>query len=131
MIKQDYLVRMILEIITLIAKMLLKKEKCQPQLWIEYNSLTEQILGMPSDDLLDKTPTFILDRYKEDKNAFGKIELAAMTLLKISDELGNDELLKKSNLRQKGIVLLQYVQTHGNTFSIQRVQLLNLLKNDL
>ena len=130
MIKQDYLIRMILEIITLIANMLIKKEKVRPQQWIEYDSLTEQILGMHTDQLLDKTPECLIDTLHDDPNSFGKLELAAMTMLKISDELNTDELLRKSNLRQKGIFLLQYVQDNSNTFSLQRVQLLTMLNSN-
>ena len=58
----------------------------------------------------------------------GKIELAAMTLLKMSDETDADHLLQKSKLRQEGMELLKYVQKAGNTFSIQRVALINLLE---
>ena len=49
MIKQDYLIRMILEIITLIANALLNKQKIRPQSWVEYDCLTQQILELPTD----------------------------------------------------------------------------------
>ena len=60
----------------------------------------------------------------------GKIELAGMTMLKISDELEADQLLLKSKLRQNGLHLLKYIQTQGNTFSIQRVALINALERE-
>ena len=126
MIKQDYLVRMILEIITLIANALLNKQKIRPQSWVEYDCLTRQILEIPSDQLKDLSPEEIIDKYEGDTNRMGKIELAAMTLLKISDELEANNLLLKSKLKQNGIELLKFVQTKGNTFSIQRMAILQM-----
>ena len=126
MIKQDYLVRMILEIITLIANALLNKQKIRPQSWVEYDCLTRQILEIPSDQLKDLSPEEIIDKYEGDTNRMGKIELAAMTLLKISDELEADDLLLKSKLKQNGMELLKFVQTQGDTFSIQRMAILQM-----
>ena len=130
MIKQDYLIRMILEIITLIANALLNKQKIRPQNWVEYDCLTRQILEVPSDQLKDMLPEEIIDKYEGDTNRMGKIELAAMTLLKISDELESDNLLLKSKLKQNGIELLKFVQTQGDTFSLQRMSLISLLERE-
>ena len=130
MIKQDYLIRMILEIITLIANALLNKQKIRPQNWIEYDCLTQQILEVPSDQLKEMSPEEIIDKYEDDTNRMGKIELAAMTLLKISDELENDNLLLKSRLKQNGTELLKFVQTQGDTFSLQRMALINMLESE-
>ena len=130
MIKQDYLIRMILEIITLIANALLNKQKIRSQNWVEYDCLTRQILEIPSDQLKDMLPEEIIDKYEGDTNRMGKIELAAMTLLKISDELESDNLLLKSNLKQNGIELLKFVQTQGDTFSLQRMSLISLLERE-
>ena len=126
MIKQDYLIRMILEIITLIANALLNKQKIRPQHWVEYDCLTRQILEIPSDQLKDLSPEEIIDKYEGENNRMGKIELAAMTLLKISDELEANNLLLKSKLKQNGIELLKFVQTQGDTFSIQRMAILQM-----
>ena len=130
MIKQDYLVRMILEIITLIANALLNKQKIRPQSWVEYDCLTRQILEIPSDQLKDLSPEEINDKYEGDTNRMGKIELAAMTLLKISDELEADNLLLKCKLKQNGIELLKFVQTQGDTFSIQRMAIISMLETE-
>ena len=128
MIKQDYLIRMILEIITLIANALLNKQKIRPQNWVEYDCLTRQILEVPSDQLKDMSPEEIIDKYEGDTNRMGKIELAAMTLLKISDELDTDNLLLKSKLKQNGTELLKFVQSQGDTFSLQRMSLISMLE---
>ena len=130
MIKQDYLIRMILEIITLIANALLNKQKIRPQSWVEYDCLTRQILEIPSDQLKDLSPEEIIDKYEGDTNRMGKIELAAMTMLKISDELEADDLLLKSKLKQNGIELLKFVQTQGDTFSIQRMAIISMLETE-
>lgn len=128
MIKQDYLVRMILEIITLIANALLEKKKIRPQHWVEYDCLTRQILGIPAEELKDMNAEEIISRYEGDTNRMGKIELAAMTMLKISDEMEDDQLVLKSKLRQEGIELLEFVQQQGDTFSLQRMTLISRLK---
>lgn len=128
MIKQDYLIRMIQEIITLIVNTLLQKKKFRRNEWVEYDALSRQILGFPTDQLMGMNTQELIDRYKGDPNEMGKIELAAMTMLKISDEMEADDLLRKSKLRQDGLELLKYVQKESNSFSIQRVQLIGMLE---
>ena len=130
MIKQDYLIRMILEIITLIANALLNKQKIRQQNWVEYDCLTQQILEVPTDKLINMLPEEIIDKYEKDINAMGKIELVAMTLLKISDEMDNNQLILKNQLKANGLYLLKKVQEESNTFSIQRVALIQLLEHN-
>ena len=128
MIKQDYLLRMIQEIITLLINALLNRQKIRKGSWVEYDDVTRQILGVPSESLVDMSADEIIDRYKDDPNQMGKTELAAVTMLKISDEMGDEQLVQKSRLKQDGLTLLEYVQTKGDTFSIQRVALMAQLK---
>ena len=128
MIKQDYLLRMIQEIITLLINALLNRQKIRKESWVEYDDITRQILGVPSENLVDMSAEEIIDRYKDDPNQMGKTELAAVTMLKISDEMGDEQLVLKSKLKQDGLALLEYVQTKGDTFSIQRVVLIAQLK---
>ena len=128
MIKQDYLLRMIQEIITLLINALLNRQKIRKESWVEYDDITRQILGVPSESLVDMSADEIIDRYQDDPNQMGKTELAAVTMLKISDEMGDEQLVLKSKLKQDGLALLEYVQTKGNTFSIQRVALIAQLK---
>ena len=128
MIKQDYLLRMIQEIITLLINALLNRQKIRKGSWVEYDDVTRQILGVPSESLVDMSADEIIDRYQDDPNQMGKTELAAVTMLKISDEMGDEQLVLKSRLKQDGLALLEYVQTKGDTFSIQRVALIAMLK---
>ena len=128
MIKQDYLLRMMQEIITLLINALLNRQKIRKESWVEYDDITRQILGVPSESLVDMSADEIIDRYQDDPNQMGKTELAAVTMLKISDEMGDEQLVLKSKLKQDGLALLEYVQTKGNTFSIQRVALIAQLK---
>lgn len=128
MIKQDYLLRMIQEIITLLINALLNRQKIRKESWVEYDDITRQILGVPSEHLVDMSADEIIERYKDDPNHMGKTELAAVTMLKISDEMGDEQLVLKSKLKQDGLALLEYVQTKGDTFSIQRVALMAMLK---
>lgn len=131
MIKQDYLIRMILEIITLIANALLNKQKIRKQNWIEYDCLTRQILGVPTENLKDMTPDEIREKYQGDPNEMGKVELSAMTMLKMAEDIGNENLLLKSKLRQNGLHLLKQVQEDSNTYSIQRITLTQAIENNL
>lgn len=128
MIKQDYLLRMIQEIITLLVNALLNRQKIRKESWVEYDDITRQILGLPSENLVDMSADEIIVRYKDDPNQMGKTELAAVTMLKISDEMGDEQLALKSRLKQDGLALLEYVQAEGDTYSIQRVALIAMLK---
>ena len=128
MIKQDYLLRMIQEIITLLINALLNRQKIRKESWVEYDDITRQILGVPSEHLVDMSADEIIERYQDDPNQMGKTELAAVTMLKISDEMGDEQLVLKSRLKQDGLALLEYVQTKDDTFSIQRVALIAQLK---
>ena len=128
MIKQDYLLRMIQEIITLLVNALLNRQKIRKESWVEYDDITRQILELPSENLKDMSADEIIQRYEDDLNRMGKIELAAMTMLKIADEMEDEQLVMKSRLRQEGLSLLEYVQAEGDTYSIQRVALIALLQ---
>ena len=128
MIKQDYLLRMIQEIITLLVNALLNRQKIRKESWVEYDDITRQILGVPSEHLVDMSADEIIDRYTDDPNQMGKIELAAMTMLKIADEMEDEQLVLKSRLKQDGLALLEYLQAESGTFSIQRVALIGMLK---
>lgn len=130
MIKQDYLLRMIQEIISLIAHALLNKQKIRQQNWVEYDCLTQQILEVPTEKLISMLPEEIVAKYEKDLNAMGKIELAAMTLLKVSDDTDNGQLVLKTRLRANGLDLLKKVQAESNTFSIQRMTLIQALENN-
>ena len=70
----------------------------------------------------------LIGRYKGDPDEMGKIELAAMSMLKLSEDMSSDHVLQKSKLRHDGLWLLKYVQEEGNTFSIQRTSLIKLLE---
>ena len=128
MIKQDYLLRMIQEIITLLVNALLNRQKIRKGNWVEYDDITRQILELPSENLKDMTADEIIQRYEDDPNRMGKTELAAMTMLKIADEMEDGELVLKSRLQQEGLALLEYVQAESGTFSMQRVALIAMLK---
>ena len=128
MIKQDYLLRMIQEIITLLVNALLNRQKIRKESWVEYDDITRQILGVPSENLKDMSADEIIRRYEGDSNQMGKTELAAMTILKIADEMEDEHLVLKSRLKQDGLALLEYVQAEGDTYSIQRMALIAMLK---
>ncbi len=131
MIKQDYLLRMIQEIVALIVNALLNKKQLKEQDWKEYDDLTMQILGFSTSNLLEMETEEIIVHYQDEPDKWEKIELAALTLLKLSDEMESGHLVLKTRLREKGIELLEQVQAHSPTFSLQRIQLLEMIKSHI
>lgn len=129
MIKQDYLLRMIQEIIALLVQALLNKRIIDKNHWAEYDNLTTQLLGLPSNDLSRMDADAIIARYQDNPDKWELCELAATLLLKLSDEADDTQVVTKARLRQNGIALLEYVQANGPNFSLQRSQLLQLLKS--
>lgn len=127
MIRQDYLIRMIQEMISLVLTAMLNKKKLKKDEWKEYDYLSKQILGYSPEQLMNMSTQELVDSYKDDPDNIQKIELAAMTMLMITEDMELD-LLQKSKLRQDGITLLQYVDKEDNSFSLQRKQLLEMLE---
>lgn len=127
MIRQDYLIRMIQEMISLVLNAMLNKKKLKKDEWKEYDYLSKQILGYSPEQLMNMSTQELVDSYKDDPDNIQKIELAAMTMLMITEDMELD-LLQKSKLRQDGITLLQYVDKEDNSFSLQRKQLLEMLE---
>ena len=109
MIKQDYLVRMIQEIISAIARAILNKKKIRQQDLDEYDLLARQMLGFPVKELATMDVQELIDRYASEEDRMSKIELASVYLLRFSEEV-EDDILLKSKLRQDGTRLLKYVQ---------------------
>ena len=126
MIKQDYLIRMIQEIVASIVNAILNKKKIRLKDWEEYDAMTEQILGFPTKKLLNMSMPELLEKYEEDADRTDKIELAGINMLKLSEET-EDNLLLSSRLRQDGIRLLKYVQKESGAYSLQREYLIKLL----
>lgn len=128
MIKQDYLIRMIQEIITLIVQALLLRRRIPQKQWVEYDCLTRQILGVPTDELLHGVPDELMERYRSDPQGMGKIELAAVTMLKMADEQ-ELSVVQKSKLEQDALSMLRYVQHHSGEFSLLRTQIIEQISN--
>lgn len=129
MIKQDYLLRMIQEIIALLVQALISKRKIAENDWAEYDNLTTQLLGATTADLSRMDADAIIARYQDNPDKWELCELAATLLLKLSDEADDAQVVTKARLRQNGTSLLEYVQANGSNFSLQRSQLLQLLKS--
>ena len=128
MIKQDYLIRMLQQVISAIVEALLHRKPMRKQEWEEYEGIARQVLGFSTEELRTMDIQEVLTRYEHDKDQMDKIELAAMVLLKIADDAENDPVLK-AKLRQDGTALLEYVQRHGHTYSLQREMLIAMLRN--
>ena len=128
MIKQDYLIRMIQQVISAIVEALLHRKPMRKQEWEEYEGIARQVLGFSTEELRTMDIQEVLTRYEHDKDQMDKIELAAMVLLKIADDTESDPVLK-AKFRQDGTALLEYVQRHGHTYSLQREMLIAMLKN--
>lgn len=127
MIKQDYLIRMIQEIVSLIVNAILNKKKIRQKEWEEYDEITRQLLGFPTRDLLNMSTEELIGKCGQGSDKMEKIELAAMNMLKLSEDI-EDNLLLKSRLLQNGIQLLKHVQKEGNAYSLQREYLIKMLE---
>ncbi len=130
MIKQDYLIRMIQEIISMIVDALLHRKRIREKDWEEYDHLTRQILGTDTRDLLNTTAEELTARYADTPDGMNKLELAAVSMLKLSEEVEKDNLLLKSRLRQEGAQLLKYIQQNSGNYSLQREFLIQLLQTN-
>lgn len=130
MIKQDYLIRMIQEIISLIINALLKKKKIPNNQWDEYESISRQIVGFKMEELTQMSPDDIMRLYENDNDRMGKIELVAVLLLKFAEEI-QDNIILKSKLKQTSLKVLEQLNTDSKCFSLTRLQLINMLKIDI
>ena len=131
MIKQDYLIRMIQDILALLVNVLLNKKKLREQEWSEYDNLTTRILGCSTEDLLHAEANTLIEKYTAENNSLEKLELAAVYQLKLAGELKDDSLVYRAKLKNEALEILKYVQKEGNTFSLSRVQLINALEKEL
>lgn len=123
MIKQDYLLRMIQEIVSALVQALLKRKEIAQAEWNEYERIARQVLDTDLPQLQAMTAEEILSLYQTDTD---KIELSAVMMLKMAEDCKNN-LVLSSKLRQDGLSLLQYVQKHGKTYSLQREMLIAFL----
>ena len=130
MIKQDYLIRMIQQIVSMIVEALLYKKKIRQKEWEEYDHLTRQILGMDTRELLHTGADELTARYADAPDGMEKLELAAVHMLKLAEEVDEDNPLLKSRLRQEGTQLLKYIQGHSGNYSLQREFLIGLLETN-
>ena len=128
MIKQDYILRMIQEIISAIADVLLKRKKLTTESKTEYDCITGQILGCSIAELSVVAPEELINKYSNTEDGIDKLELIAVSMLITSEETEKSNLLLKFRLKQNGTHLLQYVQHNSKRFSLQRELLINMIK---
>ena len=129
MIKQDYLIRMIQDFISRVAKAIMDRKKIHQQDWAEFDLLTQEVLGFPVKELTSMSMEELIDRYDKEDDKMNKIEFASMYLLKLSEEIEEDQVMK-SKLRQDGMQLLKYVQKEDTNFSLQREVLVHFLETN-
>ena len=128
MIKQDYLVRMIQEILALLINVILNKKKLRQREWEEYDNLCTRILGCSMEALLENSPEQMIERFKGDIDCLDKLELAAMYQLKVADDMKDDNLVSKTKLEYNALFLLKYIQEKEKTFSLPRLQIIQNLE---
>lgn len=127
MIKQDYIIRMIQEIISLIANAIIKKKKLDNKELDTYEYTTHEILGISPKELAGMNANEIISQYSQSENGMDKLELAAVSLLLFSEEITDSNLLLKSKLKQDGIFLLKYLQENSGSYSLQREFIINMI----
>ena len=128
MIKQDYLIRMIQDILALLVNVILNKKKLRQKEWEEFDDLTHRILGCTTEEMLEMNAEMLMDKYADDADKFEKLELAAMYFVKVSNELKDDNLVFRAKLQQEALQLLKYIQEKGDTFSLPRIQIIQMLE---
>ncbi len=126
MIKQDYIIRMIQEIISMIVAAIIKKKRLDNKELEKYEYNTHVMLGVSPKELMNISTDEIISQYSTSENGMDKIELIAVSLLLLSEETANDQLLLKSRLKQNGLFLLKYLQQNSNSYSIQREMLMKM-----
>lgn len=107
MIKQDYIIRMIQEIISMIVAAIIKKKRLDNKELEKYEYNTHVMLGVSLKELMNISTDEIISQYSTSENGMDKIELIAVSLLLLSEETANDQLLLKSRLKQNGLFLLK------------------------
>lgn len=127
MIKQDYIIRMIQKIISLIANAIIKKKKLDNKELDTYEYTTHEILGISPKELTGMNANEIISQYSQSENGMDKLELAAVSLLLFSEEMTDSNLLLKSKLKQDGIFLLKYLQKNSGSYSLQREFIINMI----
>lgn len=127
MIKQDYLLRMIEEIISMIVTALFGKKKIKQSEWTEYDSIAKQIIGFETEKLTNMDADDVINSFENDNNRVDKIEMTAMIMLKMSEDT-KDNIVVSSRLRQNGLELLKYADKNSSTFSLQRKQIIALIE---
>lgn len=126
MIKQDYLIRMIQEIVALLVNALLRRKRIRQEDWSEYDAMASQLLGLPLSQLQTVDVDELADRYAGEESGIEKMELASLYLLRLSEET-EGSIVFKSKLRQDGLRLLKRVHASSNTYSLQREMLIRML----
>lgn len=127
MIKQDYIIRMIQEIISLIANVIIKKRKLDKKELDTYEYTTHEMLGVSPKELTDMSTDELISQYSDSENGMEKLELIAVSLLLFSEETPASDLLLKSRLKQDGIFLLKYLQKNSGSYSLQREFIINMI----
>lgn len=127
MIKQDYIIRMIQEIISLIANAIIKKKRLDKNELDTYEYTTHEILGIAPNELIDKNADELIDQYSNSESGMDKLELIAVSLLLFSEETKDSDLLLKAKLKQNGIFLLKYLQENSGSYSLQREFIINMI----
>jgi len=111
MIKQDYLIRMIQEIVALLVNALLRRKRIRQEDWSEYDAMASQLLGLPLSQLQTVDVDELADRYAGEESGIEKMELASLYLLRLSEET-EGSIVFKSKLRQDGLRLGTCVQQY-------------------
>ena len=86
MIKQDYLIRMIQEIVALLVNALLRRKRIRQEDWSEYDAMASQLLCLPLSQLQTVDVDELADRYAGEESGIEKMELASLYLLRILEE---------------------------------------------
>lgn len=136
MVERDYIMRMLQEFFSAIAKVLLRTPGIEPDLshiQKQFNEMYRQFFRNAAEHYYNLTKEEILDELKQEdyseQDFFAKLQM-------LSELLYQDGLIKKSipekhPLLEKALYLLEYLDQNSRTFSWDREQKINDIREKL
>ena len=138
MIERDYIMRMLQQFFEALAKLIQRKKELQgeypdySEIQEGYNKIYEQFFHKPASYFYEADKETILDDLlKED---YSERDILTKMMM-VAELLYNDgfikELTEKSDLLEKALYLLDYIENKSNTYSWERIQKMVDIKKEL
>jgi hypothetical protein len=107
MIKSDYLIRQLAQLIQALTALILRSEKLLPEEKIDLLKQSCELLGLKKEDLSTLSCEQLIDLFSRQSFGLEKLEMAAYILL-------------QNQQKTKAKQLLSHVDQHSNCYSLDR-----------